>query len=111
MRVRPVLRSGPLSGVLCPANRMKVTLTPTHRMGEGEQVQRRVLILPRRLESPTFSLLDFHLAGQQTDAWIGGRKLKLCGDDDMNENVSEAPGFNRRDFLKGGSSATLMTLL
>jgi predicted dehydrogenase len=29
----------------------------------------------------------------------------------MNENESDALGFNRRDFLKGGSVATLMTML
>ncbi len=29
----------------------------------------------------------------------------------MNENQSDAPGYNRRDFLKGGSVATLMTML
>src|ERR1035441_2944135 len=29
----------------------------------------------------------------------------------MNENESEALGYNRRDFLKGGSVATLMTML
>ena len=30
---------------------------------------------------------------------------------DMNENESEALGYNRRDFLRGGSVATLMTML
>ena len=29
----------------------------------------------------------------------------------MNENENEALGYNRRDFLKGGSVATLMTML
>ncbi len=29
----------------------------------------------------------------------------------MNENTSESLGYNRRDFLKGGSVATLMTML
>ena len=29
----------------------------------------------------------------------------------MNENESDALGYNRRDFLKGGSVATLMTML
>src|SRR5512144_3131378 len=29
----------------------------------------------------------------------------------MNENECDALGFNRRDFLKGGSVATLMTML
>ena len=29
----------------------------------------------------------------------------------MNENESETPGYNRRDFLKGGSAATVMTML
>ncbi len=29
----------------------------------------------------------------------------------MNENENEALGYNRRDFLKGGSAATLMTML
>ncbi|MGA2866655.1 MAG: Gfo/Idh/MocA family oxidoreductase [Verrucomicrobiota bacterium] len=29
----------------------------------------------------------------------------------MNENETNAPDFNRRDFLKGGSVATLMTML
>ena len=29
----------------------------------------------------------------------------------MNEQESEALGYNRRDFLRGGSVATLMTML
>lgn len=29
----------------------------------------------------------------------------------MNENENSAPGYNRRDFLKGGSVATVMTML
>ena len=29
----------------------------------------------------------------------------------MNENENEALGYNRRDFLKGGSVATLMTMM
>ena len=29
----------------------------------------------------------------------------------MNQNKSESLGYNRRDFLKGGSAVTLMTML
>jgi len=29
----------------------------------------------------------------------------------MNENENDPLGYNRRDFLKGGSVATLMTML
>ena len=29
----------------------------------------------------------------------------------MNENENDALGYNRRDFLRGGSVATLMTML
>ena len=39
---------------------------------------------------------------------IGLEKSKLI---DMNEYESDALGYNRRDFLKGGSVATVMAML
>src|SRR2546427_624871 len=57
------------------------------------------------------ALIARRAAGTLENSWEPLGSARTDWQTDMNENANDALGYNRRDFLKSGSFATLMTMM